>query len=98
MKRIILMLVLCLGFALSSSILHVQVSAKSNIKDKFKVLTQTKDFVGCEENKKMLIDIACSTEGDDKDKICKDHKKKLEKLDCKDDCQKFYKNYNKEMI
>jgi len=41
--------------------MHVEVSVKSNIKEKFNALNQMGDFTGCNETKPVLINEACIT-------------------------------------
>jgi len=77
------------------NLMHVEVSVKSNIKEKLNALNQMGDFTGCNETKPVLINEACITLYDEQVTICKAHKENLEKtLDCKDSCKDFYKKYN----
>ena len=103
MKYYLCLLALFIGIATSTSFLHVQVSAISNIKNKFKVMNQVKDFAGCDATRETLIHPQCVIEGvteeKDRQKLCDDYTKDLEKLDCKKDkCEDFYKKYNQANI
>ena len=66
-------------------------------------MNQVSDFLGCDAKRETLIKPQCVIEGiteeKDRQKLCDDYTKELEKLDCKkDSCEDFHKKLNKANI
>ena len=66
-------------------------------------MNQVKDFAGCEAKRETTIHPQCLIEGvteeKDRQKLCDDYSKDLEKeLNCKDSCEDFHKKLNKANI